>query len=34
MSYRVDMQSVGKQFSHEICWWLTVVAGVDLCLWK
>ena len=27
-------QSVGEQSSHDICWWLTVVAGVVLCFWK
>jgi len=34
MNNRVDSQSVGEESSHEICWWLTVVAGVILCLWK
>ena len=34
MNNRGNIQSAGEQSSHEICWWLTVVAGVVLCLWK
>jgi hypothetical protein len=34
MEKRYDDQSVGEQSSHEICWWLTFVGGVILCLWK
>ncbi len=26
-------QSEGEQSSHDICWWLTIIAGVGLCLW-
>jgi len=34
MDKRYSDQSVGEQSSHELCWWLTLIAGVVLCLWK
>jgi hypothetical protein len=33
MGHRYYDQSVGEESSHHLCWWLTVVAGVGLCLW-
>ena len=34
MNKRYSDQSAGEQSSHELCWWLTLIAGVVLCLWK
>jgi len=34
MGNRVDSHSVGEQSANDICLWLTVIAGVILCLWK
>jgi hypothetical protein len=34
MGNRVDSHSVGEQSASDICLWLTVIAGVILCLWK
>ena len=34
MNKRYSYQSEGEQSSHELCWWLTLIAGVVLCLWK
>lgn len=34
MGNRLGNDSVGEQSSSDICWWLTIMAGVILCLWK
>lgn len=33
MNSQVDWKSVGEESSQNICYWLTLVAGVGLCLW-
>ena len=34
MRNRIDIHSVGEQSANDLCIWLTVIAGVLLCLWK
>jgi hypothetical protein len=34
MGNRIDTHSLGEQSANELCLWLTVIAGVILCLWK
>ena len=34
MDKRYSDRSEGEQSSQELCWWLTLIAGVVLCLWK
>ena len=34
MDNRVNSHSPGEQSANDICLWLTIMAGVILCLWK